>query len=95
VHEPVFVRVDLVSTFSLCQRPVTLGIPHSACPRAYIGTENRSYYDTNQKKTIEYEYDRWERNPASCGKTTECPAAISSITNTVFSAMKTGFAVRV
>jgi hypothetical protein len=95
VHEPVFVRVDLVSTFSLCQRPVTLGIPHSACPRAYIGTENRSYYDTNQKKTIEYEYDRWERNPASCGKTTECPAAISSINDTVFSAMKTGFAVRV
>jgi hypothetical protein len=95
VHEPVFVRVDLVSTFSLCQRPVTLGIPHSACPRAYIGKAKSSYYDTNQKKTIEYEYDRWERNPASCGKTTECPAAISSITNTVFSAMKTGFAVRV
>ena len=87
--------VDLVSTCSVCQRPVTLGIPHSACPRAYIGKAKSSYYSTDQKKTIEYEYDRWERNPASCGKDTECPAAINSITNTVFSAMKTGFAVRV
>ena len=68
---------------------------HSACPQAFLGKENHSYYDTEQKKTIEYEYDRWERTPASCGKDTECPAAISSITDTVFSVMKTGFAVRV
>jgi len=73
---------------------VTLGIPHSACPEDYIWQENRSYYDKNKKKMIEYEYHRWERNPASCGKATECPAAISSINDTVFSDMKTGFAVR-
>jgi hypothetical protein len=97
VYEPVCVRVDLVSTCSFCQ-PATLdsfSIPHSACPSGYFGTENYSYYDTNQNKTIKYEYDRWERNPASCGKATKCPAAISSINDTVFSAMKTGFAVRV
>ncbi len=91
VYEPVFVRVDLVSTCSLCQRPVTLTIPHSACPPVYVGKS--SYYDTNQNKTIEY--DSFQHNPASCGNATECPAAISSITDTVFSAMKTGFAVRV
>ena len=91
MHESVFVRVDLVSTCFVSQRPVTLGIPHSACPQGYVG--KGSYYDTEQKKTIEY--DRWERTPASCGKDTECPSAINSITNTVFSSMKTGFAVRV
>ncbi len=95
VHEPAFVRVDLVSTCSVCQRPVTLGMPHSACPEDYIWQENRSYYDKNTKKMVEYEYRRWERNPASCGKDTDCPAAISSINDTVFSEMKTGFAVRV
>ena len=95
MYEPVFVGVDLVSTCSLCQRPVTLAIRHSSCPQAFLGKENHSYFSTSQNKTIEYEYDRWERTPASCGKATECPAAISSINDTVFSAMKTGFAVRV
>jgi hypothetical protein len=73
----------------------SFSIPHSACPQGYLGTENRSYYDTNQDKTNTYESDRLEYNPASCGKATKCPAAISSINDTVFSDMKTGFAVRV
>jgi len=61
----------------------------SACPIRYNG--KGSYWDGN--KTVEY--DRWERTPASCGTATACPMEISSINDTVFSAMKTGFAVRV
>ena len=91
MHEPVFVRVACFHLFPLSGGTVTLTIPHSACPTVIVG--KGSYYDTNQNKTIEY--DRSEHNPASCGKSTECPAAISSINDTVFSDMKTGFAVRV
>ena len=91
VCEPVFVRVDLVSTCSLCQRPVTLTIPHRACPPVYVG--KGSYYNTTSQETIEY--DRWEYTPASCVNSTECPTAIDSITDTVFYTMKTVFTVRV
>jgi len=70
---------------------VTLVIPHSACPRVLV-FKNKSRVDSSGKTIY---FDEWKPTPASCGNATACPAAISSINDTVFSAMKTGFAVRV
>jgi hypothetical protein len=85
VHEPVLVRVDLISS---CHRDSCH--PHSACPSVFLG--KKSYVDSFGKTSY---YDDWRHTPASCGNATACPAAISSITDTVLSDMKTGFAVSV
>jgi hypothetical protein len=82
LHEPVFVRSILFA--------VTLAIPHRACPYAYLGM--KSYIDSSGNTSY---YQDLKHTPASCGPATACPAAISSITDTVLSAMKTGFAVSV